>query len=49
MMRLTLIKSRKELNQNFSTKSQNRIVFKFGFCTRLSVLIITFGLDIELQ
>jgi hypothetical protein len=49
MMWLSLIKSRKGLTRNFSTKSQNRIGFKFGFCTCLSVLIITFDSDIELQ
>jgi hypothetical protein len=43
MMWLSLIKSSEGLNQNFSTKSQNQIGFKFGFCTCLSVLIITFG------
>jgi hypothetical protein len=30
-MWLSLIKSSEGLNQNFSTKSQNRIGFKFGF------------------
>jgi hypothetical protein len=49
MMWLSLIKSSEWLNRNFSTKSQNRIGFKFGFCTYLSVLIITFGSDIGLQ
>jgi hypothetical protein len=49
MMWSSLIKSSEELNRNFSTKSQNRIGFKFGFCTSLNVLIITFGSDIELQ
>jgi hypothetical protein len=49
MMWLSLIKSMERLNQNFSNKSQNRIRFKFGFCTNFSVLIITFGLDIWLQ
>jgi hypothetical protein len=42
MMWLSLIKSNEGLNRNFSTKSQNRIGFKFGLCTCLSVLIITF-------
>jgi hypothetical protein len=37
------------LNRNFSTKSQNRIGFKFGFCTCLSVLIVTFVSYIRLQ
>jgi hypothetical protein len=37
------------LNWNFSTKSQNRIGFKFGFCICLSVWIITFASDIGLQ
>jgi hypothetical protein len=37
MMWLSLIKSREGLNQNFSNKSQNRIGFKFGFYTYLSV------------
>jgi hypothetical protein len=45
MMWLSLIKSSEGLNWNFSTKSQNRI----GFCTCLSVLIITFGSNIGLQ
>jgi len=49
MMWLSLIKSSKGLNRNFSNKSQNRIGFKFGFCTRLSVLIITFYSNIKLQ
>jgi hypothetical protein len=49
MMWLSLIKSREGLNRTFSIKSQNRIGFKFGFCTYLSVLIITFDLDIGLQ
>jgi hypothetical protein len=49
MMWLSLIKSSEGLNRNFSTKSQNRIVFKFGFCTCLNVLIITFGSGIGLQ
>jgi hypothetical protein len=49
MMLLSLIKSREGLNQNFSTKSQNRIGFKFGFCTCLCFFIITFGSDIGLQ
>jgi hypothetical protein len=48
MMWLILIKSSEGSNRNFSIKSQNRIVFKFGFCTYLSVLIITFGLDFGL-
>jgi hypothetical protein len=48
-MRLSLIKSREGLNQNFSNKSQNRIGFKFGFSTRLSFLIITFCSDLGLQ
>lgn len=33
MMWLSLIKSSERLNWNFSTKSQNRIGFQFGFCT----------------
>jgi hypothetical protein len=41
-MMLSLIKSKEWLNRNFSNKSQNRIGFKFGFYTHLSVLIITF-------
>jgi len=49
MMWLSLIKSSEGLNRNFSTKSQNRIGFKFGFCTCLSVWIITFVSDIILQ
>jgi hypothetical protein len=49
MMWLSLIKSSEWLNRNFSTKSQNRIGFKFGFCICLSVWIITFSLDIRLQ
>jgi hypothetical protein len=48
-MWLSLIKSSEGLNQNFSTKSQNRIGFKFGFCICLSVWIITFVSDIGLQ
>jgi hypothetical protein len=43
------IKSSEGLIRNFSTKSQNRIGFKFGFCICLSVLIITFASDIGLQ
>jgi len=49
MMWLSLIKSSEWLNRNFSTKSQNRIGFKFGFCTYHSVLIINFRSDIGLQ
>jgi hypothetical protein len=49
MMWLNLIKSSEWWNWNFSTKSQNRIGFKFGFCTCPSVLIITFDSDIGLQ
>jgi hypothetical protein len=49
MMWLSLIKLNEGLNWNFSTKSQNRIEFKFGLCTCYSVLIITFGSDIGLQ
>jgi hypothetical protein len=49
MMWLSLIKSSEWLNRNFSTRSQNRIGFKFGFCTCLGVLIITFYSDIRLQ
>jgi hypothetical protein len=49
MMWLSLIKSSEGLNQNFSTKSQNQIEFKFGFCTFHSILIITFVSDIGLQ
>jgi hypothetical protein len=49
MMWLSLIKSSEGLNRNFSTKSQNRIGFKFGFYTFISVLIITFGSDIGLK
>jgi len=41
-MWLSLIKSREWLNQNFSNTSQNRIGFKFRFCTCLNVLIISF-------
>jgi len=48
-MWLSLVKSSEWLNQNFSTKSQNRIGFKFGFCTCLSVWIITFASYIWLQ
>jgi hypothetical protein len=48
-MWLSLIKSSEGLNRNFSTKSQNRIGFKFGFCTCLSVLIITFFSEIRFQ
>jgi hypothetical protein len=48
-MWLSLIKSSEGLNQNFSTKSQNRIGFKFGFCICLSVWIITFASYIGLQ
>jgi hypothetical protein len=48
-MWLSLIKSIKKLNQNFSNKSQNRIGFKFGFCTRLSILIIIFCSSLRLQ
>jgi len=48
-MWLSLIKSSEGLNWNFSTKSQNLIGFKFGFCTCLSVFIINFALDIGLQ
>jgi hypothetical protein len=49
MMWLSLIKSRKWLNRNFSNKSQNRIGFKFELCTYLSVLIITFCSNLRLQ
>jgi hypothetical protein len=49
MMWLSLIKSSERLNRNFSTKSQNRIGFKFGFCICLNILIITFWSDIGLQ
>jgi len=49
MMWLSLIKSSEWLNRNFSTKSQNRIGFKFGFCICLSVWIITFASNIGLQ
>jgi hypothetical protein len=49
MMWLSLIKLSERLNRNFSNKSQNRIGFKFGFCTCISVLIITFGSDLRLQ
>jgi len=49
MMWLSLIKSSERLNRNFSTKSQNRIEFKFGFCTCHSIFIITFGSNIGLQ
>jgi hypothetical protein len=49
MMWLSLIKSSEGLKRNFSTKSQNRIGFKFGFCTCLSILIITCDSDILLQ
>jgi len=48
MIWLSLIKSCEGLNRNFSNKSQNRIGFKFGFCTCLSVLIITFFSDLRL-
>jgi hypothetical protein len=48
-MWLSLIKSSEGLNRNFSTKSQNRIGFKFWFCICLSILIITFGSNIGLQ
>jgi hypothetical protein len=43
MMWLSLIKSSEGLNRNLSNKSQNRIGFKFGLCTYLSVWIITFS------
>jgi hypothetical protein len=46
---LSLIKSSEGLNRNFSTKSQNLIGFKFGFCTCLNVWIITFVSYIGLQ
>jgi len=49
MMWLSLIKSSEGLNWNFSIKSQNRIGFKFGLCTCLNILIITFVSDIGLQ
>jgi hypothetical protein len=49
MMWLSLIKSSEGLNRNFSTKSQNRIGFKFGFCICFSVWIITFVSYIILQ
>jgi hypothetical protein len=49
MMWLSLIKSSEGLNRNLSTKSQNLIRYKFGFCICLSILIITFGSDIGLQ
>jgi len=49
MMWLSLIKSSEGLNRNFSTKSQNRIGFKFGFGICLSIWIITFASDIGLQ
>jgi hypothetical protein len=49
MIWLSLIKSSEGLNRNFSTKSPNRIGFKFGFCACLSVLMITFGSDIGLH
>jgi hypothetical protein len=49
MMWLSLIKSSEGLNWNFSNKSQNRIGFKFGFCTCLSILIITFSSNIWFQ
>jgi hypothetical protein len=49
MVFLSLIKSREWLNRNFSTKSQNQIGFKFGFCTCLSIWIINFVSDIRLQ
>jgi hypothetical protein len=49
MMWLSLIKSSEGLNQNFSTKSQNQIGFKFGLCIYLSVWIITFASDTGLQ
>jgi hypothetical protein len=48
-MWLSLINSSEWLNQNFSTKSQNQIGFKFEFCICLSFLIITFGSDIGFQ
>jgi hypothetical protein len=47
MMLLSLIKSKKGLNQNFSNKSQNWI--KFGLYTRLIILIITFYSSLGLQ
>jgi hypothetical protein len=49
MMWLSLIKSSEGLNRNFSTKSQNQIGFKFGFCICLGIWIITFASDITLQ
>jgi hypothetical protein len=49
MMWLSLIKSREGLNRNFSTKSQNRIGFKFRFCICLCVWIINFASDIGLE
>jgi hypothetical protein len=49
MIWLSLIKSSEGINRNFSTKSQNRIGFKFGFCIYLNVLIITFASDIGFQ
>lgn len=49
MMWLSLIKSSEGVNRNFSNKSQNRIGFKFGFCTYLSIWILTFVSDIGLQ
>jgi hypothetical protein len=49
MMWLSLIKSSEGLNRNFSTKSQNRIGFKFEFCICLSVWIITFASHIGFQ
>jgi len=49
MIWLSLIKSRKWLNQNFSNLSQNRIGFKFRFWTHFSILIMTFCSSIIFQ